>query len=268
MARRTLWLGIVLLLGLCCVPAPQAAEPERLVEVTRRVMPRLSQEVEAAGLRVGAPIFLRIFKLPGVLELWLEHQGRYRLFRSYPICAASGYLGPKLREGDWQSPEGLYSVGQAQMNPTSAYHLSFDLGFPNEYDLAHLRSGSALMVHGNCASVGCYAMTDSRIEEIYLLAQAALNAGQERFAVHIFPFPLSDDNLRCYGVSPWAPFWRGLKPAYEHFAATSTVPAAIVTDSQYCVTDQAGADSPRPDALPAASRRAAHESTSADQSAL
>lgn len=269
MPRLAPWLGMLLLLGFCCVSSPQAAEPERLTEVSRRVMPRLSQEVEAAGLRVGAPIFLRIFKLPGVLELWLEHQGRFRLFRSYPICAASGYLGPKLREGDWQSPEGLYRVGPSQMNPTSAYHLSFDLGFPNEYDQAHLRSGSALMVHGNCASVGCYAMTDSRMEEIYLLAQAALNGGQDRFAVHIFPFPLSEDNLRFYGVSPWASFWRALKPAHDHFIATGTVPSVTVTDAQYRVTAQAGTALPaRSDIATSESRRAAHESTTADQSAL
>jgi len=250
--RSSCGLIVCLLLVLCWPCEGSTTDTNRLAEIARRVMPRLSQEVEAAGLRVGAPVFLRIFKLPGVLELWLERDGRYRLFRGYSICAASGFLGPKLREGDWQSPEGFYSVGPGQMNPASAYHLSFDLGFPNEYDLAHLRSGSALMVHGDCASVGCYAMTNSQIEEIYLLAQAALRSGQERFAVHIYPFPLNVDNLRLYAVSPWASFWHGLKPAYDLFEKTGTVPAITVMESQYRIV----------------ARRASHDAAPADQSAL
>ena len=135
-------------------------------------------------------------------------QGReqFRFFRIYTICEASGELGPKEQEGDLQSPEGFYVVTLEQMNPDSHYHLAFDLGYPNAYDQAYGRTGSALMIHGNCVSAGCYAMTDTDIEESYTLADAALRNGQPFFAVHIFPFRMSQQHLRHVRHSRWLPF--------------------------------------------------------------
>ena len=83
-----------------------------------------------------------------------------RRFATYPICLWSGRLGPKLREGDRQAPEGFYTVSAEQLNPNSRWHRSFSLGFPNAFDQAHGRTGSFIMVHGGCPSIGCYAMTD------------------------------------------------------------------------------------------------------------
>ncbi len=128
----------------------------------------LKAALAAAGMALGDPAHLRIFKRESRLEVWLRPAGgpRFALFRSYPICAWSGTLGPKLMEGDRQAPEGFYRVGRRQLNPQSRHHLAFNLGFPNAYDRALGRTGSALMVHGGCSSVGCFAMTDAAIEEI------------------------------------------------------------------------------------------------------
>ena len=110
----------------------------------------------------SAPILMRVFKKESVLEVWKQTRaGKYELLKSFPICRWSGQLGPKRREGDRQAPEGFYSVGPKQMNPNSQFHLSFDIGYPNAFDRAHGGTGAYLMVHGQCTSSGCYAMTDA-----------------------------------------------------------------------------------------------------------
>ena len=130
----------------------------------------LKKELAVKGLKYGAPIFIRIFKDPGTLEVWLASDGGlFVKFKTYDICTFSGNLGPKLKEGDNQSPEGFYYVNASRLNPWSKFHLSFNLGYPNKYDREHGRTGSALMVHGDCVSIGCYAMTDNYMSEIYSL---------------------------------------------------------------------------------------------------
>lgn len=194
----------------------------------------LKQALLIKGLVYGAPIFVRIFKKSHSLEVWLEAKnGQFKLFRRYRICSFSGALGPKLKEGDGQSPEGFYHVKANQLNPWSAYHLSFNLGFPNAYDRAHQRTGSALMVHGNCVSIGCYAMTDAYINEIYALAVAALRAGQPFFRVHIFPFPLEVQTLAAYQNDPWYDFWLNLKEGYDFFEQHQQPPNVKVKHGQY-----------------------------------
>ncbi len=104
----------------------------RSLAAIQRVTSGLEGDLAAMGLRLGAPIFIRIVKSSRELQLWVEgDQAEFHLFRIYPICRYSGSLGPKLREGDMQSPEGFYFVTPRQLNPSSAFHLSFDLGFPN-----------------------------------------------------------------------------------------------------------------------------------------
>ena len=124
--------------------------------------------------------------------------GRFYHFKTYPICNWSGNVGPKTTLGDKQAPEGFYRVANTQMNPNSQYYLAFNLGYPNAYDRALQRTGDALMVHGKCKSVGCYAMTDALIEEIYTLAREALKGGQESFEVHAFPFRMTEANMARY----------------------------------------------------------------------
>lgn len=199
-----------------------------------RVRPALERDLEKQGLRFGAPVFMRIFKREKELELWVEGgDGKYARFRSYPICTYSGGLGPKIRQGDGQAPEGFYRVRPAQLNPSSRFHLSFNLGYPNAYDRVHSRTGDFLMVHGNCVSIGCYAMGDDAIEEIYSLAAAALRGGQDAFEVHAFPFKFESANLEAEQGSEWHGFWSELKPAYDAFEQTRKPPQVRVDDGHY-----------------------------------
>jgi murein L,D-transpeptidase YafK len=150
------------------------------------------------------------------------------LFKSYPIFKwGGGTLGPKLAEGDGQAPEGFYRVGVTQMNPFSQYHLAFNIGYPNGHDQAHGYTGSAIMVHGAKASIGCFAMTDPLIEEIYVLTETALTAGQGTFSVHSFPFRMTPERMAKAHADQerWLPFWENLREGYDWFEKTQQLPA-------------------------------------------
>ena len=194
----------------------------------------LKKELSTHGLKYGAPIFIRIFKDPGVLEVWVESSnGTFKIFKSYKICTFSGNLGPKQKQGDHQSPEGFYFVSASRLNPWSSYHLSFNLGYPNKYDRSYGRTGSALMVHGNCVSIGCYAMTDPYMNEIYALSAAALRSGQPFFRVHSFPFKLEDELLSQYSSNQWHSFWLNLKEGYDYFNKYKRPPNVEVLNGKY-----------------------------------
>ena len=183
----------------------------------------------------GNEVFIRIFKQEHILELWTKAKDskKFHLYKSYEICTWSGSLGPKLKEGDGQSPEGFYTVGSSQLKPDSSYHRAFNIGFPNEYDKAKKRTGSFIMVHGNCVSIGCYAMTDKLIEEIYYLVESALNTGQEKFSIHIFPFRMNSPNLLKYKNNKWLSFWENLKEGHDLFEQNHIPPVVSVTDKSY-----------------------------------
>ena len=187
--------------------------------------------------KVGDPIYIRIFKAASLLEVWIRVNGEYKHLKNYFICAYSGGLGPKEKEGDRQSPEGFYSVKRPQLNPKSKFHLSFNLGYPNAYDRAHKRTGSFLMVHGNCVSIGCYAMTDSKIEEIYALVEKALKKGQTFVPVHVYPFKMTEDNMAHYSENKWYSFWTNLKEGYDYFEAEKLPPTIKVENSQYIISE-------------------------------
>lgn len=224
-----------------CLSGVQAFEPPsspKANTLMSQVRPKIEQELQAQGFAAGQPIFIRIFKIPGTLEVWLNKGRGFELFKTYPICSYSGFPGPKMNEGDRQAPEGFYTVTADQFNPNSQYHLAFDVGYPNDYDLARHRTGSMIMVHGDCKSVGCYAMTNNRIEEIYYLAYQALIQGQERFSVHIFPFALTGKNLKKYAMSPWINFWRSLEPGFATFEQFKQVPEIAVVNGEYVVTSR------------------------------
>ena len=214
------------------------AETQRVSDVRSRVEPKLRAVLAAQDIAWGAPIFVRIFKQENELELWLQgDDGAFDLFKTYNICAWSGALGPKLQQGDGQSPEGFYFVTPQAMNPQSQFHLSFNLGFPNAYDRKHGRTGSFLMVHGDCVSIGCYAMTDAAIEEIYLLADAAFSHGQPFFRVHAFPFRMSEEAMAAHTNSEWIDFWRNLKAGYDWFESHGKPPNVGVSHGQYVFND-------------------------------
>ncbi len=188
------------------------------------------------GMREESPIFIRIFKQESELEVWkAKEDGRFYHYKTYPICNWSGKLGPKLKQGDKQAPEGFYTVSARQLNPASKFHLSFNLGYPNAFDRAYNRTGDYLMVHGDCKSAGCYAMTDALIEEIYALVREALQGGQKRFHVHAFPFRMTAENMKKYRRHKWAAFWRNLKQGYDEFERTRIPPKIDVCERRYLV---------------------------------
>jgi murein L,D-transpeptidase YafK len=247
LVAKTRWRApLSILVGLsflvaCAVPLssarPATARPERAKRIATAIRPRLEAELRDQGLAWGSPVFMRIFKQEAVLELFVRKADRYLLFRSYPICAFSGDLGPKTAEGDNQAPEGFYSVSTGRLNPASSYHLALNLGYPNTYDRAHDRTGDFLMVHGDCVSIGCYAMTDYGIEEIYTLSAAALNNGQPSVSVHAFPFRFKPGWRERARRDPqhvrWLSFWSNLETGYRAFETTHVPPRVSVSDQTY-----------------------------------
>ena len=173
---------------------------EKIPNISGRHMQPLSElmlaELDTKNMTRELPILIRIFKEESELELWkADKSGRFALLRTYPICRWSGELGPKTKEGDRQAPEGFYTVTPSLMNPNSHYHLAINTGFPNAYDRANDRTGASLMIHGDCASVGCYAMTDEQITEIYSLAREAFFGGQGSFQIQAYPFRMTPLNM-------------------------------------------------------------------------
>jgi murein L,D-transpeptidase YafK len=173
--------------------------------------------LEAAFSRAGVPYppvkaaFLGL-KAERRLEVWARHQDEWRFIRSYPIKAASGRAGPKLREGDRQVPEGVYHI--VWLNPNSSYHLSMKLDYPNDFDRRHAREegrtrpGGDIFIHGNAVSIGCLAMGDAAIEELYALVEGV---GPANTRVLIAPH---DPRTRPLPRSlPGAPSW--LPELYE-----------------------------------------------------
>ena len=241
--RKLLSTALVLSAGLVAAylylpPARRIVKPlvrpaEDIAQIRARLTPVLQASLADQGLELGAPVFMRIFKEERVLELWLQSGETYQLFKTYEICNFSGDLGPKLQEGDRQSPEGFYYVAKSSLNPNSSYHLSFNLGFPNASDRAQGRTGSFLMVHGDCVSIGCYAMTDAGIEEIYVIAEAALQAGQPFFRVHAFPFRMTPERIAAEKGNPWYAFWRNLKAGHDAFERDLIPPSVTVTEGRY-----------------------------------
>ncbi len=201
----------------------------------------LPGRLKAAGVALGAPVLIRIFKREFELELWMWRDGRFARFATYPVCRWSGRLGPKSATGDKQAPEGFYSVAASQMNPHSRWHRSFDLGFPNAFDAAHGRTGSALMVHGGCSSIGCYAMTNAVMDEIWRLTTAAQTIGkQRRFQVQVYPFRLSDEAMAARETHPQIAFWRQLKVGHDLFEQTLRPPLVSVCERAYRFAGGAG----------------------------
>jgi murein L,D-transpeptidase YafK len=197
----------------------------------------LKKRLRVLHAQEGDPVYIRIFKKEAVLEIWIKTGATYEHLKDYAVCAYSGHLGPKLKEGDRQAPEGFYRVYPSQLNPHSRFHLAFNLGYPNAYDRAHHRTGSYLMVHGNCRSIGCYAMTDEKIEEIYGLVDAALQNGQPYVPVHIFPFKMEDTLMDSYSESRWYEFWMALKEGYDYFEAEEVPPSVEVKNGEYVILE-------------------------------
>lgn len=186
------------------------------------------------GMEPAAPILMRSFKKESEIEIWkVASNGKYALLKTYPMCRWSGQLGPKMREGDRQAPEGFYDVTASAMNPNSSLFLSFNIGYPNAFDRAHGRSGSHLMVHGACSSQGCFAMTDEAISEVYAIAREAFAAGQSAFQFQSYPFRMTAENLAKHRGDDHFAFWKNLKKGSDMFEVSGQPPTWRVANRRY-----------------------------------
>ncbi|MBL0871932.1 murein L,D-transpeptidase [Serratia nevei] len=182
---------------------------------------------------LGSPVYIQIFKEERKLELYAKMGNEFRLVNTFPICNFSGGLGPKRREGDFKSPEGFYSVDARHLKPDSKYYRAINIGFPNDYDKSQGYSGAYLMIHGECKSIGCYAMTNTYMDEIYRYVEAAFAYGQSRVDISIYPFRMTEQNLKRHASSSYIAFWRQLKPGYDYFAKNHQPPMMTVDNGQY-----------------------------------
>jgi murein L,D-transpeptidase YafK len=222
-----LLLGLVAALGACSFKPGNAKANQPLKQA-------VVQKLKMIGSSPGEAMAIRIFKESSELEVWKRTAGGdYKLFQTYEICAWSGDLGPKFQEGDRQSPEGFYTITPGLLNPNSNYYLAFNTGFPNKYDRAHGRTGSNLMVHGDCSSRGCYSMTDESIAEIYALVRESFAGGNSSAQLQIFPFRMTPANLARHASSPHLAFWKDIKEGYDRFELTKRPPTWDVCGREY-----------------------------------
>ncbi|WP_343038378.1 murein L,D-transpeptidase family protein [Microvirga arsenatis] len=230
MKRIAMAAGLVLALAACQGEGGSVSSTRHLAPIPPATMALMSTK----GMSKDDPILMRSFKKESEIEVWKRgRDGKYALLKTYPMCRWSGQLGPKIREGDRQAPEGFYTVTPAAMNPNSQLYLSFNLGYPNAYDRAHGRTGSHLMVHGSCSSMGCFAMTDEAISEVYALARESFASGQRGFQFQSYPFRMTAENLAKHRYDPNIAFWKNLKEGSDYFEVAKQEPQVSVANQQY-----------------------------------
>ena len=250
MTHVTLFRALLLLAALAgaltpvrCLGEDGNQLPEK---ATRELSPELLSLLRQKRMPKHSPIILRVFKEEAELEVWKQDTtGHFQLLKIYPVCRWSGDLGPKMHEGDRQTPEGFYTITPELMNPNSNYYLAINTGFPNAFDKANNRDGTFLMIHGDCSSSGCYAMTDEQIGEIYSLARDSLG-GQPSFQVQAYPFRMTPTNLARHRTNPHSAFWKMLKIGNDHFETTHLQPKVEVCNRRYVFDAQQPPNSPNP----------------------
>ena len=254
MIRATVLRALVLMAAFAAGLTPVTCLGENLGKNSDRLPPKATKELPPELLALlrqkkmpkYSPIVMRVFKEEAELEVWKQDTtGRFQILKIYPICRWSGDLGPKLQEGDRQAPEGFYTITPELMNPNSNYYLAINVGYPNSFDRANKRDGSLLMIHGDCSSSGCYAMTDEQISEIYSLARDSL-LGRPSFQVQAYPFRLTPANLARHRNSPSLAFWKMLKIGNDHFETTHLEPRVDVCNRLYVFDAQPPRNSPNP----------------------
>lgn len=198
---------------------------------------RLGGSLARIGLQLGDPVFIRVFKEENELELWMKPGGKpdYTLFKVYRLRDWAGSPGPKLREGDGQAPEGFYYVSSSRLIPDTKHHLAMDLGFPNDYDEYHGRTGSDMLIHGGGRHAGSFGLDAGDMSEVYTLAQAAMKDGQRFFRVNVFPFRMTDKRMEQeWKRQPrWISFWQNLKEGYDFFENVNYPPDVAVEAGDY-----------------------------------
>src|SRR5215475_3514512 len=250
MIRATVVRALVLMAAFAAALTPVTClggDSDQLpAKATKELPPALLSLLRQKKMSKHSPILVRIFKEEAELEVWKQDSsGHFQLLKTFPVCGWSGDLGTKMHQGDRQAPEGFYTVTPELMKPNSNYYLAINTGFPNSFDKANNRNGSLLMIHGDCSSSGCYAMTDEQISEIYALARDSL-LGRPSFQVQAYPFRLTPANLARHRTHPQLAFWQTLKIGNDHFEATHLEPKVDVCNRRYVFDAQAPPNSPNP----------------------
>ena len=235
-STRVLARSSILLVALAVLAAPASAETNTSRPAEKPLSAATLAFFELKKIDAQSPAYIRVFKEESELEIWKARPGgRFVHIKTYPICTWSGALGPKEVQGDHMAPEGFYGVNAEGLKPESNYHLAMNIGYPNALDRALGRSGAFIMVHGDCKSVGCFAMTNDKIEEIYAFVREALDGGQERVPVHVFPFRMTAANLTRHANHAAAATWGPLKEAYNEFAKSQMPPRIALCSKRYVV---------------------------------
>lgn len=193
----------------------------------------ITRQLAAKGIKIAAPvqIYLRAFKEETIIELWAKNNtsSTFQLVDSFEVCSMSGTIGPKRKQGDRQVPEGFYHIDR--FNPASSFHLSLGINYPNASDKiignSNSNLGGDIFIHGSCVSIGCLAITDDQINELYLYAVEAYNGGQTKIPVTVFPARLTTINYKrlIHDVPEQKELWTELKTAYNIFNTTKKLPA-------------------------------------------
>jgi murein L,D-transpeptidase YafK len=182
----------------------------------------MKKKLEAAGINASNyEVLIRVFKYEKNLEVWVKDKTAktYTHLYDYAICQSSGELGPKRQEGDGQVPEGFYTIDL--FNPTSSYYLSMRVSYPNASDAKKGKKplGGAIMIHGNCVTIGCIPITDDKIKELYILCLESKAAGNA-VKVDSYPCKLTEENIEKLSTSfskETIEFWKNLKTGYDLF---------------------------------------------------
>ncbi|PWS30750.1 L,D-transpeptidase family protein [Pedobacter paludis] len=214
---------------------------ERVEKAYNEKWEDLKKFVKAGGYGDDFSMLINAYKSEGKLEVWLKGNSdkAYSLFRTYDFCAHSGTLGPKVIEGDGQTPEGFYYINV--FNPMSNFHLSLGVNYPNAVDYARTgkdrKPGGDIYIHGNCVTVGCIPLTDEKIKEVYVLGVEARNSGQEKIPVNIYPFKMTDGNLKKYSSQfpAQASFWKTLQLGYLAFEKNKNLAEIREVKGKYVV---------------------------------
>ncbi len=232
--KRLIALAFAVSAGALVTACDDALEPTSNARAEAPIPEKTLALMDKIGTTPSAPIVIRTYKQEAEFEVWkMKSDGQYALLKTYPMCRWSGQLGPKVREGDRQVPEGFYTIAPGQMNPNSHYYLAINVGYPNAYDRALGRTGGDIMVHGICSSAGCFSMTDEQIAEIYALAREAFRGGQRAIQMQSYPFRMTAENLAKHRLDPNIAFWKELKNGSDHFEVAKTETPVLVCGKHY-----------------------------------
>jgi murein L,D-transpeptidase YafK len=200
----------------------------------------LAEEFAVKGLKLGSPVFIRVYKQTSEMELWVRQGPRYVHFKTFGICRWSGVLGPKFYEGDRQSPEGLYRVTASDLIVNQRWDRAMNINYPNAFDDLNGRGGSGILIHGGCGSIGCFAVQNENVEDVYGAVRAALKGGQAYVPVLALPFRFSQLAPDKEDTLQMSEFWADLRRADLLFERDKLPPAAWICDGRYYFADRRG----------------------------